>query len=210
MSRIVVQEFITLDGVVQGCGGPDEDRDGGFDAGGWAMDYDAEHDRADEGSAIILDWERRTEALLLGRRTYEIWAGSWGVWDEGAEGLLGELTRRYNRVPKHLASRTLTEPAWRNTHLLGDDVPAAVAALREQPGGEIRVWGSTVLIRTLAAHDLIDEYRLMRYPIVLGTGKQLFPDGFPRTDLAVVETRALASGVEVTTYRPRRAGAPSA
>jgi dihydrofolate reductase len=204
MSRIVVQEFITLDGVVQGGGGPDEDRDGGFDAGGWAMDYDAEHDQADEGSGIILEWESRTEALLLGRRTYDIWAGAWGVWDEGADGLLGEFTRRYNRVPKHVASRTRTELGWRNSHLLGADVPGAVARLRAEPGGEIRVWGSTVLIRTLAEHDLIDEYRLMIYPIVLGTGKKLFPDGFPRTALAVAETRALASGVQVTTYRRDR------
>src|ERR1700760_5071922 len=82
MGSIVVQEFITLDGVVQGGGGPDEDRDGGFEQGGWAMDYDEQHDRADEGGPLITEWERRVDALLLGRRTYEIWAGAWGVWDE--------------------------------------------------------------------------------------------------------------------------------
>ena len=201
MSRIVVQEFITLDGVVQGGGGPDEDRDGGFDLGGWAMDYDREHERIDETGPIIAEWESRTEALLLGRRTYDIWAGAWGVWSEDAEGTMGEFTRRYNRVPKYVASTTATELGWRNSHLLGPDVPGAVARLREEPGGEIRVWGSTVLVRTLAAHDLIDEYRLMVYPIVLGTGKKLFPDGFPRTTLAPVETRGLASGVVVSTYR---------
>ena len=201
MSRIVVQEFITLDGVVQGGGGPDEDREGGFDLGGWAMDYDAVHDRADEGSPIVVEWESRTEALLLGRKTYDIWAGAWGVWDENADGLLGELTRRYNRVPKYVASRTLTEPGWKNTHVLDADLPAAIARLRNEPGGEIRVWGSTELVKTLAEHDLIDEYRLMVYPIVLGTGKKLFPDGFPRSTLALVETRALASGVVVNTYR---------
>jgi dihydrofolate reductase len=201
VSRIVVQEFITLDGVVQGPGGADEDRDGGFALGGWAMDFDREHDLADEGGPIIAEWESRTEALLLGRRTYDIWAGAWGAWSEDAEGTTGEFTRRYNRVPKHVASTTASELAWQNSHLLGPDVPGAVARLREEQGGEIRVWGSSVLVRTLAAHDLVDEYRLMVYPIVLGTGKRLFPEGFARTALKPVETRGLASGVVVSTYR---------
>ena len=206
MSRIVVQEFITLDGVVQGGGGPDEDRDGGFAQGGWAMDYDDQHDDGGEGGDLIADWESRTEGLLLGRRTYEIWAGAWGVWDETAEGFIGELTRRYNRVPKYVASRTLTELGWTNSHLLGDDVPGAVQRLRAEPGGEIRVWGSTRLIATLAEHDLVDEYRLIVYPIVLGTGKKLFPDGFPLTRLETTQTRALRSGVVVNTYQPRADG----
>jgi dihydrofolate reductase len=204
MSRIVVQAFITLDGVVQGGGGPDEDRDGGFELGGWTTEFDERDDGT--GGQIVADWESRTEALLLGRRTYEIWAGAWGVWDEDAEGVLGEFTRRYNRVPKYVASRTLTELGWKNSHLLGPDVPAAVAALRAQPGGEIRVWGSTQLVRTLAEHDLIDEYRLAVYPLVLGTGKKLFDDGFALTRLALVDTRALTSGVVITTYRRADAG----
>ena len=201
MSRIVVQEHITLDGVVQGGGGPDEDREGGFDLGGWALAFDAE--RGAEDDSVVQEWESRTEALLLGRKTYDIWARSWGMWDESAEGTLGEFTRRYNRVPKYVASRTLTEPAWRNSHVLGDDVPAAVAALREEPGGEIRVWGSTELVRTLAEHDLVDEYRLIGYPIVLGTGKRLFTAGFPRTTFALAESRALPSGVVITVLRRR-------
>jgi dihydrofolate reductase len=202
MSRIVVQEHITLDGVVQGVGGPDEDREGGFELGGWAMRFDALEGEPDEGGAIVEEWESRTEALLLGRKTYDIWAGAWGVWDEHAEGVVGEFTRRYNRVPKHVASRTRTELGWRNSHLLGDDVPGAVAKLREEPGGEIRVWGSADLIRTLAAHDLIDEYRLIVYPIVLGTGKKLFPDGFPLTTFTLVEARPLTTGVLIAVYRP--------
>src|SRR5699024_10602462 len=121
--------------------------------------------------------------------TYEIWAGAWGVWDESAEGLQGELTRRYNRIPKYVVSRTLTQVGWKNSHLLGADVPAAVHRLRDEPGGEIRVWGSTELVRTLAEHDLVDEYRLAVYPIVLGAGKKLFPEGFPQTGLALTETR---------------------
>jgi dihydrofolate reductase len=128
------------------------------------------------------------------------------VWDENADGLNGELTRRYNRIPKYVASRTLTEPGWKNTQLLGPDVPAAVQKLRAETGGEIRVWGSTELIRTLAEHDLIDEYRLAFYPIVLGTGKKLFSDGFPVSRLALAETRALASGVVINTYRRSDAG----
>lgn len=206
MSRIVVQEFITLDGVVQGGGGPDEDREGGFEHGGWAMDYDEQMDKLNEGGKLVAEWESRTEALLLGRKTYEIWAGAWGVWDENAEGLQGELTRRYNRVPKYVASRTLTELKWKNSHLLGPDVPAAVEKLRAEPGGEIRVWGSTKLIRTLAEHDLIDEYRLVVYPLVLGTGKKLFSDGFALAKLKLVESRALQSGVVVNTYGRSDAG----
>jgi dihydrofolate reductase len=164
------------------------------------MDYDAQMDKLDEGGKIVTEWENKTEALLLGRKTYEIFSRSWGVWDENAEGQQGELTRRYNRIPKYVASRTLTELGWKNSHLLGLDVPAAVEKLRAAPGGEIRVWGSTELIKTLAQHDLIDEYRLVVYPLVLGTGKKLFSDGFALTRLTLVETRALQSGVVVNTY----------
>ena len=200
MSSIVVQEFITLDGVIQAPGGSTEDDQHGFPYGGWQQDYDRDHG-ADSDDDVILEWEKRTEALLLGRLTYSIWAQAWGVWPEDAPGLQGEFTRRYNRVPKYVASRTLSELGWKNSHLLGDDVPAAVAALREQPGGEIRVWGSADLIQTLGAHGLVDEYRLMVYPIVLGTGKKLFPEGFPRTTLSLVETRTLGSGVQINVFR---------
>ena len=200
MSRIVVHGFITLDGVVQGGGGPDEDDEGDFQHGGWAMDYDRAHEGADDEN-YVGDWESRTEALLLGRKTYEIWARAWGVWDEDEPGMMGEFTRRYNRVPKYVASRTLTELGWKNSHLLADDVPGAVAALRAQEGGEIRVWGSTVLIRSLAESDLIDEYRLAVYPIVLGSGKKLFPEGFTTTTFELGESHPLASGVVLSNYR---------
>jgi dihydrofolate reductase len=193
MSRIVVQEFITLDGVIQGPGGEEEDLENGFEHGGWQAPY--------EGGDLILEWESKTEALLLGRKTYDIWARSWGVWDENAPGLEGEFTKRYNRIPKYVASRTLTSLDWQNSHLLGDDVPGAVAQLRARPGGEIRVWGSADLIRTLAAHDLVDEYRLLIHPLVLGTGKKLFPDGFPFRTFRLAEGRALESGIIVAIYR---------
>jgi dihydrofolate reductase len=209
MSSIVVHAFVTLDGVVQGGGGPDEDREGGFEHGGWQDRYAVEDAG---GNDIIREWERKTEGLLLGRKTYEIFAGAWGVWDENAEGFQGEVTRTYNRVPKYVASRTLTEVSWQNTQLLGPDVPAAVEKLRAEPGGEIRVWGSTELIRTLAEHDLVDEYRLLFYPVVLGTGKKLFSDGFPLTALSLTESRALPSGVVINTYQRTgdRAVAPPA
>jgi dihydrofolate reductase len=206
MSRIVVQAFITLDGVVQSGGAPDEDREGGFQHGGWTSEYDEQMDKLGEMDKLVGEWESRTEALLLGRRTYEIFAGSWGVWDENADGLQGELTRRYNRIPKYVASRTLTEVGWQNSQLLGPDVPAAVKKLRDGPGGEIRVWGSTELIRTLAERDMVDEYRLALYPLVLGTGKKLFSDGFALARLTLVETRDLRSGVVVNTYRGADAG----
>lgn len=194
--RIVVQEFITLDGVIQGPGGEGEDTENGFEHSGWQNGYES-----DEDEGLVLDWESKTEALLLGRKTYDIWAQAWGVWPEDAPGLMGEFTRRYNRIPKYVASRTLTELGWKNSHLLGDDVPSAVAELRAQPGGEIRVWGSSVLIHTLAEHDLVDEYRLVVYPLVLGTGKKLFPDGFPLSRLGLVSTRVLPSGVVVNVYQ---------
>ena len=201
MGKLIVTEFVTLDGVAQAPGMPEEDREGGFEHGGWTLEYDEQMDNLGEIGEIVGKWESRTEALLLGRRTYEIFAGSWGVWDENAEGLQGELTRRYNRIPKYVASRTLTEVGWQNSQLLGPNVPAAVEKLRAEPGGEIRVWGSTELIRTLAEHDLVDEYRLAVYPLVLGTGKKLFSDGFAHARLTLVETRALRSGVLVNTYR---------
>ena len=153
------------------------------------MEYDEQFDKLDEGGKIVAEWESKTEVLLLGRKTYEIWAKAWGVWDENAEGFVGELTRRYNRIPKYVASRTLTELGWKNSHLLGPDVPAAVKKLRAEPGGEIRVWGGTVLIRTLTEHDLIDEYRLAVYPLVLGTGKKLFSDGFALARLTLSASR---------------------
>jgi dihydrofolate reductase len=207
MARIVVQEFISLDGVIQAGGGPDEDREGGFPYGGWSMDFDRAHEttESDGGDELIAEWEEKTEAVLLGRKTYEIWAGAWGVWPEDAEGLQGEFTRRYNRVPKYVASTTLTELGWKNSHLLGPDVPAAVTKLRDAPGGEIRVWGSANLIRTLAEHDLVDEYRLLVYPIVLGTGKRLFSEGFPKSQFELADSWALNRGVVVNIYR--RAGA---
>ncbi|GAB3401158.1 hypothetical protein GCM10027515_09500 [Schumannella luteola] len=177
MSEIVVQEFMTLDGVIQGPGGDGEDEEGDFPYSGWQMDYDADaadgsgaDDAADgaadgtagdEGDGLIAEWESRTGALLLGRKTYDIWARAWGVWSEDEPGLMGEFTRRYNRVTKFVASSTLTDPTWKNTVVVRD-VASEVSALKQRTDidGEIRVWGSADLIRSLGEHDLVDEYRL--------------------------------------------------
>lgn len=196
MCSNVVQAFSTLDGVVQAGGGPKEDRDGGVEHGGWTSEYDSEDD-----TEVILEWERKAEALLLCRRIYEIFSRSWGVWDENAEGLQGELTRRDNHIPKYVASRTLTEVGWQNSQLLGPDVPAAVQKLRAELGEEIRVRGSTRLVKSLARHDLIDEYQHVIYPLVLGTGRELFSDGVPASGLALTDTRTLPAGALVNTYR---------
>ncbi|TPW74261.1 dihydrofolate reductase family protein [Schumannella soli] len=220
MSEIVVQEFMTLDGVIQGPGGDGEDEEGDFPYSGWQMDYDADHfasgdgaggangaegTAGDEGDGLIAEWESRTGALLLGRKTYDIWARAWGVWSEDEPGLMGEFTRRYNRVTKFVASSTLIDPSWKNTVVVRD-VASEVAELKQRTDidGEIRVWGSADLIRSLGEHDLVDEYRLIVYPVVLGTGKKLFPEGFALSRFTVAETRPLTSGAVVNVYRRER------
>lgn len=200
MSRIVVQAFVTLDGVVQSSVRPGEPA---IEQPHWTLDYDAEHGGG-EINDLVRHWERRTAALLLGRTTYEIWANAWGVCDENADGLEGELTRHYNRVPKYVASSTLEELSWKNSYLLGADTAAAVGRLKSQVDGEIRVWGSTQLIGTLAKHDLIDEYRLALYPLVLGGGTRLFGPGFPSASFTRTMTQPLSSGVVVSTYQRTR------
>jgi len=198
---IDIELFTTLDLVGQSPGSPEEDPLG-FGFGGWQAPL-----VDDVAGAQISAAYEGTDALLLGRRTYEIFAGSWGVWDEGAQGFQGELTRRYNRVPKYVASRTLTRLGWAGSHLLGEDVPDAVRRVRDEVDGEVRVWGSARLVRTLAAHGLVDEYRLAHYPVVLGTGKRLFSDGFPPSALHLTRSRALSSGVVVSWYQPLRGAA---
>lgn len=193
MGRIVVNAFVTLDGVMQAPGGPDEDPSGGFSHGGWQRGFDDED--------LIPEWESRTEALLLGRTTYDIWKHAWGVWPEDAPGMMGEFTRRYNRVPKYVVAHSDPGLTWQNSHLVGPDFGSAIREIRQAHDGEIRVWGSSQVIRALAAYDLIDEIRTITYPLVLGTGKRLFGDGFPTTRFELAEARGLASGLIVSTYR---------
>jgi dihydrofolate reductase len=184
--------FVTLDGVYQGPGGPDEDRRGGFERGGWlALRSDEEI-----GPAISSVYER-ADAFLLGRTTYDIWQSYWPHHDDG-----GPISHNLNALPKYVPSTTLTDPTWQNTHVIGDDVEAAVRELKAKPGGELQVHGSGALLRWLLERDLVDELTLHLYPVVLGDGLRLFPERGPTHDLALVESRSTPSGVTIHTYRP--------
>ena len=173
MRKLVVGAFTTLDGVVQAPGGPDEDRDNGFSHGGWLVPF-----FDDTFLRLVTEWTVGAGAFLLGRRTYEIFAGSWPNSTDPAD----EVATALNTRPKFVASRTLTDLAWNNSHLLEGDVPTAVATLKEEEEGEIQVHGSANLIQTLLRHDLVDTIRIWQFPVALGTGKRLFGDGtIPRS-----------------------------
>jgi dihydrofolate reductase len=193
MAKIVVSEFLTLDGVMQGPGSADEDRSGGFDQGGWQLPY-----FDDAFGKFVLDGFERMEGLLLGRVTYEIFAAYWPT--APADDPVGKSMNAY---PKYVASTSLSEPlSWENSTLLGSDVPGAVAKLREGPGTGIQVIGSGQLVQTLIKHGLVDEYRLMIHPLVLGQGKRLFRDGTADTKLKLVDSIPTSSGVMLATYVP--------
>ena len=196
--RIVISEFISLDGVVQAPGGRDEDTDGGFTNGGWSMPF---FDAESMGAAIGEVMEN-TDALLFGRRTWQVMAGAW-------PGRAGDpFADRMNEIPKYVASRTLSEGDldWNNTTLLpADGVVETVADLRAQDGRDIQVMGSASLARDLIARDLVDEYRLMIEPIVLGGGKSIFPADGTARPLELVSTTTSSTGVQICTYRPAAA-----
>jgi dihydrofolate reductase len=193
--RIVISEFISLDGVIQAPGGKEEDLDGDFGHGGWSMAY---FDVATMGP-VLGEVMEATEALLFGRRTWQTMAGAW-------PGRAGDpFADRMNEIRKYVASRTLTQDDldWTNSTLLpADDALGAVRNLREQGGGDLQVMGSASLARTLIAHDLVDEYRLMIEPVVLGGGKRLFPDDGQQHALELVSTITSSTGVHICTYRP--------
>ncbi len=197
MSKIVVDTFLTLDGVLQAPGGSTEDVEGDFPHGGWQKPLFDE-----ECGAYIGEGFARIEGLLLGRKTYEIFASFWPLVTDDHED--ADAAQALNSLPKYVASRTLTSVRWQNSTLLGDDVPGAVAKLREQPGGEIHVMGSGDLIQTLLAHDLVDELSLMIFPVVLGTGKRLFGEGTVPAAFRLAESRTTSSGVVICRYE--RAG----
>ena len=193
--RIVISEFMSLDGVVQAPGGPDEDPDGGFAHGGWSMPY---FDPDAMGSAID-EVLQATEALLFGRRTWQIMAAAWPAraGDPFAD--------RMNEIRKYVASRTLAQDDlhWDNSTLLpADDVIGAVRRLRAENGGDLQVMGSANLAGTLIGNDLVDEYRLMIEPVVLGGGKRLFPEDGRFRALELVSTSTSSTGVQICTYRP--------
>jgi dihydrofolate reductase len=198
MSKLVVSAFVSLDGVMQGPGGPDEDREDGFEHGGWSVEYFDE-----DMGRIMVEQFAGMESLLLGRRTYEIFADHWPqVTDEN-----DPVATKLNSMPKYVASRTLGEVKWNNSHLLKGDVAEAVAELKSRSGGEINVQGSSNLIRTLQANDLVDEYRLLVDPVVLGTGKRLFAEGTAPAAMRLVSARPTSTGALYCIYE--RTGVPS-
>ncbi|GAA2434959.1 dihydrofolate reductase family protein [Streptomyces macrosporus] len=197
MALLTLTEFLTLDGVVQGPGAPDEDRDGGFEHGGWLVPY------ADEDLGRFVDEVfGAATGFLLGRRTYQIFAAHWPrVTDED-----DPVASRLNTLPKYVASRTLEKAEWHNSTLLKGDVAEEVAALKDRLDGEVQIHGSGNLARSLMTHGLIDVYRLLVHPVVLGGGKRLFADGTVPTALELTDSRTTGAGVAIHTYRP--AGRP--
>jgi dihydrofolate reductase len=190
LRQLNVINHLTLDGVMQGPGRPEEDRRGGFGAGGWAA---ARVD--DEVNEAVAARRPTAGGLVLGRRSYEGMLGFWNTTDSPFKDLL-------NAAPKHVASTTLHEPfSWPNTTLLGADVPAAVAALKQQPGEDLAIMGSGELIQALLPHGLIDELLLLVHPIVLGRGLRLFPDGGQPATFDLVDAQTSTTGVQLLTLR---------
>lgn len=200
MGTIAINTFLSLDGVAQAPGGPNEDIDAGFTHGGWTVPYFTE-----QVGEIIGPWHTGAAGFLLGRRTYDIFAGFWPhVSDDHPDAPMAKIL---NETPKYLASRTVQDPKWQNTTVLDGDVVAAVTRLKDEVSGEIQVLGSLDLARTLIEHDLIDEFRLTVFPVVLGTGKRLFAEGAVPTGFELVSARTTDSGVIGCVYR--HAGRPT-
>jgi dihydrofolate reductase len=192
--KLTTQTQVTVDGVMQGNGGAsDEDRRSGFERGGWALGAGDDATRA-----FITQTYQRADAFLFGRRTYELFAGYWGVMDRGTHPIADAL----NSTPKYLASTTITDPQWADTTVLSDDLAAAIGELKAKPEGELQVHGSGALIRWLLDHDLVDEIQLIIVPVVLGQGARLFPDAGPDIALDLVESRVDSKGVTIQIYRP--------
>jgi dihydrofolate reductase len=196
--RLTQTMFVTLDGVVQAPGGPDEDPSGGFEHGGWVVPYMDE-----EMVQAMVGWFAEADAFLLGRRTYEIFAASWPKVTDPDD----PIASRLNGLPKYVASRTLKDTLWEGSELLKGDIVSEVAELKRRPGRELQVHGSGGLAQTLMQHDLIDEYRLLTYPVVLGTGKRLFADGAKPAALNVIDHKSTGTGVSIDAYIP--AGEPT-
>ncbi len=185
MARIVVTEFVSLDGVVEDPGGSES-----FKYGGWSFEFD----RGPEGDEFKVEETRNSQALLLGRVTYEGFAEAWPSRD-------GEFADMFNSMPKYVVSSTLQAPEWTNSTVLGGDLVEEVSKLREGPDGDIVVHGSAQLAQTLIENDLVDELRLMVFPVVLGTGKRLFGDPGEKKTFTLVDSKAVGDGVLVLTYQ---------
>jgi len=191
---------VSVDGVMQGLGGRDEDPSGSFERGGWALPiFEADN----EAMTILGRIYQRADAFLFGRRTYDIFAGSWGTWEDPGDNPIWEAL---NTRPKYVASTTLTEPRWANTTVLSGDIAASITELKAKPEGELQVHGSGSLVRWLFDHAMVDEIILLTYPVVVGQGTRLFPDNGPDTALEPVDSQSTPKGVTIQVYRP--AGPP--
>ena len=198
--KLTVQTFLTLDGVMQAPGGPDEDTSGGFPHGGWQAPFEDE-----AVGEYVTELNTHATAFLLGRRTFEIFRGYWPDQTDPGDPIATAINSR----PKHVVSTTLAEAdvTWRGEHpdtaqLVTGDVVAAVEALKAQPGDELQVWGSGRLLETLLQHGLVDRFRLLTYPLVLGTGRRLFNDGLLPNTLRPVDLAVTDQGIVLGTYEP--------
>jgi dihydrofolate reductase len=194
--KLTTTAQVSVDGVMQGPGGPDEDERGRFERGGWA--------HFDKEAGMVMDEIfERADAFLLGRRTYEIFAGSWGTWDDPGD---SPIWTSLNTLPKYVASTTLTDPRWTNTTVLSSEVAREVGQLKAKSGRELQVHGSGALFRWLLENSLVDEINLFIFPVVVGQGTRLFPDTGPDRALELAGSRATPGGVTIQVYRP--AGRP--
>ena len=196
--KLTTMTQITVDGVVQGNGPIDVDHGNGFQRGGWAMGAGDDQTRT-----LITQTYQRAGAFLFGRRTYELFAGSWGTIEQTRAHPIGVAL---DQAPKYVASATLTAPRWPDTTVLSGDLAAAIGQLKAEPGGELQVHGSGTLIRWLLEHGLVDELTLLIVPVVLGQGERLFPGNGPDIALDLAGSRTDAKGVTIQVYRP--AGRP--
>jgi dihydrofolate reductase len=190
VGKLVVTEFVSLDGVMEDPGGAEDTPNGG-----WTFRFPSP-----DGEAFKFEELKASDVQLLGRVTYEEFASAWPAMRESA----GEFGERMNSMPKVVVSSTLTDPAWENTTVISGDIPQAVAALKQQYSGDVLVAGSARLVDLLRAHNLVDEYRLMVHPVVLGTGKRLFGDAGGVTDLRLAESRTVGPDVLLCIYRPAK------
>jgi len=186
MSKLIVSQFITVDGVIEDPGGSE-----GFERGGWAFQFE----RGPEGDKFKLDELLASDVLLLGRVTYEGFAAAW-------PSRTGDFAEKFNTMRKYVVSTTLDEPGWNNSTVIKANVPEEVAKLKDEPGGDILVNGSVQLVRTLLDHDLVDELRLMVFPVVLGSGKRLFGETSDKKALRLVDSKVVGDGVSILTYGP--------